>query len=374
MLTTPSVQPIRVLGLSNGDHRRSMSGVPAQVFDSLEELSTEVNRIDYSVLGPMRLALAAATLRTDRDRWRGHFQAGRMAHRAQSATLRQRLRSLPSFDVALQVHGWLSGQPRPFTVYADQTRLMADRGYPGWIPLPQGDRSWLLGAESAMYASAAHVFAMGTPTRESLIADYGVDPGQVTVVGGGLNLPELPAPRPLPRERSIVFIGREFERKGGEVLLRAFRRVRTAEPRAVLHVAGPRRRIAQSGVVVHGPVDRPHILSLYRQARVFCMPSLYEPYGLVFAEAMAHGVPCVGSTAQSIPEILGNGAAGLLPAAGNEIELADALLTLLRDDALADSLGAAGRRRVEQVHTWAHVAERMMPALLNAAHSARRPG
>lgn len=215
-----------------------------------------------------------------------------------------------------------------------------------------------------MYASSAHVFAMGDPTRESLISDYGMDPAHVTVVGGGLNFAEWPAVHPMSRENAIVFVGRDFERKGGEVLLRAFARVRGAIPTATLHIAGPKRRFTQPGVVGHGPLDRTELVSLYRRARVFCVPSLYEPYGLVFAEAMAYGIPCVGSTAQSIPEILGHGEAGLLPAAGDEHALADALVELLRDDELSARLGQAGRHRVQLVLTWHRVAERMKHALV----------
>ena len=60
----------------------------------------------------------------------------------------------------------------------------------------------------------------------------------------------------------------------------------------------------------HGKVrDRQELANLYRRARAFCLPSLYEPYGLVLIEAMAHGIPCVGSAVQSIPEILDEGRA-----------------------------------------------------------------
>ncbi len=340
-----------------------MSGVPGYLFDGLEETFARVDRVDYSVRGAHRLALAALTFRPARAAWRGSFQAGRTAHRAQTASMRRRMAAATEHDVALQVHGWCFGQPRPFTLFADQTRLMADRGWPAWIPLPRRDRSWLLGTEREMYELAEHIFAMGRPTQESLAADYGIDPKRVTVVGGGLNFTEPPEPRPLPRDPSVLFVGRDFERKGGEVLLRAFRRVRRELPDATLHLAGPRQRFVDAGVVAHGPVGREHLAALFRSARVFCMPSLYEPYGLTFAEAMAYGLPCVGSSAQSIPEILAYGEAGLIPPAGDERALTDALLQLLRDDALALALGDAGRRYGARVHTWEQVAARMRPGL-----------
>src|SRR5947209_19102203 len=105
---------------------------------------------------------------------------------------------------------------------------------------------------------------------------------------------------------------------------------------------------------------------LYRATRVFCMPSLYEPWGLAYVEAMAHGVPCVGTTTQSIPEILDQGRAGLLVPPGSTEALADALTRLCTDLELAVALGQAGRRHVARALTWDHVAERAAPALLGA--------
>ena len=109
--------------------------------------------------------------------------------------------------------------------------------------------------------------------------------------------------------------------------------------------------------------DRQELGNLFRRARALCLPSLYEPYGLVLIEAMAHGIPCVGSAVQSIPEILDEGRAGLLVAPGDANELAEALIRLLTDDELAGSLAAIGPRRVEESLTWDHVAARIAPVL-----------
>jgi glycosyltransferase involved in cell wall biosynthesis len=362
----PRRDPLRILGLSEGDSRTALSGVAGYVFDALDRRFTVVERIDYSAHGATRLALAAATFRPGRGAWRARFHASRLAHRMLSATLAGRLADAPEFDIALQVHGWVLRQPRPYALYIDQTRLMAERGWPSWIPLGRRERSDILGREREMYTHAAHVFAMGAPTRESLLADYELDPARVSVVGGGLNLAGLPAAEPLTLAPTILFVGRDFERKGGDCLLRVFEIVRREVPAATLHVVGVARNFGVPGVISHGKLsNREELVALYRESRVFCMPSRYEPWGLVFPEAMAYGVPCVGSTVQSIPDILGD--AGILVAPDDPPALADALLRVLTDDAGARELGAAGRRRVEQLHTWDHVAERMAPALLRTA-------
>ncbi len=120
-------------------------------------------------------------------------------------------------------------------------------------------------------------------------------------------------------------------------------------------------------MTVHGRAhDRERLAALYRDARAFCLPSLYEPYGLVLLEAMAHGVPCVGTSVQAIPEILDQGRAGLLVEPHDPDALAQALVALLSDDDLAHRLGAAGRNFVESELNWDRVAERMAPGILRA--------
>jgi len=251
---------------------------------------------------------------------------------------------------------------------------MAEAGWPAWMPFSAGERAALLKLERSMYAEAAHLFVMGKPARDSLRADYGVEESRISVVGGGLPYDDPPTPGQLANEPSILFIGRDFERKGGRVLLAAFDLVRKQLPGATLNIVGAARHYEGPGVTGHGKIrDRQRLADLYRRARVFCLPSLYEPYGLVLIEAMAHGVPCVGSAVQSIPEILDQGRAGLLVPPGDVTELADALISLLTDEQLAGSLAAKGTHWVAESLTWDHVAARIAAALTSVRPAALQP-
>lgn len=341
-----------------------MSGVAHFLFEAIDRRFPVVERLDYAPRGIERLALAATTFRPSRSRWRARFHTSGLAHRSLSRTLRRRLAEVDQdFDLALQVHGWAGGQPKPYALFIDQTRLMSERGWPQWLPLARHERSRLLTLERAMYHEAFHVFVMGEPTRESLLADYDVDPSCVTVTGGGLNLEALPAPSGPAGDPALLFVGRDFERKGGDDLLGAFRRVREQVPDAALHIVGVEDRFEVPGVVNHGKISRERLGELYRSARLVCVPSRYEPYGFVLVEAMAYGVPCIGTTVQSIPDILGGGQGGLLVPPGDPDQLADAAIRLLRDDDLARTLGSAGRQWMEDNLTWDRVVERMSPAL-----------
>jgi len=361
----------RILGLVEGEPSEALSGVAQFVFDAVGKRFPVVTQLDYAPHGAERLALALATFRPRSASWRGRFHTSRLSHRVLSRVLARRLAGVEEdFDVALQVHGWAAGQPRPYALFVDQTRLMAERGWPAWLPLTRLERSRVLTLERDMYRAAFHVFAMGRPAQSSLIDDYALDPADISVVGGGVCFDPLPSPSGPTGDPTILFVGKDFERKGGEDLTAAFAIVRAQLPNAVLHVVGASRRLRAPGVVIHGKLsDRRRVAQLYERARVLCLPARYEPFGLVLLEAMAHAVPCVGTTVQSIPDILDQGRAGVVVPPREPRALADALITLLTDDALARSIGLAGRKRLEQHFTWDLVAERMAPALAEAGRA-----
>ena len=108
---------------------------------------------------------------------------------------------------------------------------MAERGWPEWMPFGRGERTELLALERRMYGDAAHLFAMGRPAEDSLVGDYGVDPERVSVVGGGLSFETMPPPAEPTAEPVVLFVGRDFERKGGPTLLEAFALFAGSSPR-----------------------------------------------------------------------------------------------------------------------------------------------
>jgi glycosyltransferase involved in cell wall biosynthesis len=211
------------------------------------------------------------------------------------------------------------------------------------------------------------VVAFSRRAARSVVEDYGVDLGRVHVIGAGANV----VPDEVGRHddgHTILFIGREFERKGGRVLLDAFARVRRTRPWARLLVVGPRRlEVMPQGVMQLGPEPLTAIPSLLAQATVFALPTLAEPFGLAFLDAMACAVPCVGTDVDSVPDIVENGRTGLLVPPGDAAALARALGELLDGRDMAREMGARGRERVLAHFTWGRVARRLGEVLRSAA-------
>jgi glycosyltransferase involved in cell wall biosynthesis len=137
------------------------------------------------------------------------------------------------------------------------------------------------------------------------------------------------------------------------------------------YAARVRRRLARSDisgrVECHGRLGREEVADMYRDADVFILPSVREPYGTVYGEAMAAGLPVVGWRAGNLPYLADHGREGLLVEPGDVRGLASALRTLAEDDELRTRLGAAARRRAATFPTWAQTAERFFTAVREAA-------
>lgn len=228
-----------------------------------------------------------------------------------------------------------------------------------------------LAYERRVYGGLDLILPRSEWLRRSFVEDFGVDPDKVVAVGAGLNLhsiPEVPerdfsAPR-------LLFVGKDFRRKGGEQLLAAFARLRDRRPDAELRIVGPPDPPpGMPGVRFVGqirrdtPAGEAELLRLYRQATVFVMPSVFEPWGSVFLEAMAFALPCIGSDCCAMPELVLQGATGYLAAPGSVDSLHAVCEAVIKDPVRARAMGEAGRRRVLDHFSWDHVAGRIVEAV-----------
>ncbi len=216
------------------------------------------------------------------------------------------------------------------------------------------------------------IFTMSEYVRQSFISDYHVDPHRVFTVGAGINLSTFPAPThnkdySAPR---MLFIGSDFNRKGGPLLLQAFSLVRKSIPAAELHIVGPAQLTnLPHGVTFHGylsktdPQQNQTLESLFRHSTLFVLPSLYEPFGIAPLEAMLYELPCVVTDGWALRETVTPGFNGDLVSKGSVDGLAAALIHMLSSPEDLAIMGQNGRERVLNRFTWPAVVIRMSAAL-----------
>jgi glycosyltransferase involved in cell wall biosynthesis len=215
------------------------------------------------------------------------------------------------------------------------------------------------------------------PSQRTAVAvsRYGISPDRIGVVPPGTAKPTAYLrPRRGPT-RSLLCVASLVPRKGHRVLVEALARLRHLEwtlqcvgsldrdpatTRAVLQAisaAGLGRRIALSGE--WPPATLTHA---YRKADVFVLPSFHEGYGMAYAEAMAHGLPIVATTAGAIPETVPR-EAGLFVPPGNPEALAQALRRVTTEPLLAARLAAGSRAAGARLPDWPQTTKQWESAL-----------
>ncbi|MCS5719422.1 glycogen synthase [Herbiconiux sp. CPCC 205763] len=251
--------------------------------------------------------------------------------------------------------------------------------------------SWI---EKDAFESADAVIAVSDGMRRDILRSYpALDESKVTVVYNGIDLEkwkphydeEVLARHGIDSTRpTVVFVGRITRQKGLPYLLRAIALL-PAEVQVVLCAGAPDTpaildevstavralQETRGGIVwIEEILPQPSLTAILTTATVFVCPSIYEPLGIVNLEAMACGLPVVGTATGGIPEVVDDGVTGLLvpidqlqdgtgtPTDPDRFvtDLARALTEVVTDPVRAARMGEAGRARAEAEFSWSSIA------------------
>jgi alpha-maltose-1-phosphate synthase len=250
--------------------------------------------------------------------------------------------------------------------------------------------SWM---ERTAILDADAIIAVSQGTKEDIQRSYpDVDPGRIHVIYNGIDLVEYQKTTENaalldhgvdPDVPYVLFVGRITRQKGVTHLVDAIRYL-PAETQIVLCAGAPdtpeiaselrekvnaARRHHPRIVWIEKMVTRQETIQLYSHARVFCCPSVYEPFGIINLEAMACRAPVVASSTGGIKEVVVNDETGYLvpfdqdPVTGVPSEpeifakdLGSRINELLVDEKKCRRFGDAGRRRVEETFSWTAIA------------------
>jgi glycogen(starch) synthase len=219
--------------------------------------------------------------------------------------------------------------------------------------------------EDESVAGATHVHAISKAILDRAVIDYDADPKKAFVAPLGLvdRRPQFARKRKADGRVRVLFVGRLEVRKGADLLLDAAVKLCRELPQAEFVLAGkdtPHTELGETyrakfereyghdpdlvgRVRFAGMVSEDELFQHYADCDVFCLPSRYESFGLVFVEAMMFGVPVVGCRTGGMVEVIADGEYGHLFAPEDAAGLTDALRKLIADPAHRAALGAAAR-------------------------------
>lgn len=261
----------------------------------------------------------------------------------------------------------MAALPVPFFVYYDSSwdsRLSAFGGareYSALSSLPLSTIQRRRDRQLEVYERAAGVVTMSRWLARSLVEESRLSPHKVHVVHPGISSgwglasraedPESKGPAPVPERRvprlRLLFVGRQYHlgdffRKGGDLAVAALSILRRDyDPQITLTIAGvpkwPLPGPVPEGVQLLGVLPRDRIAALYNSHDLLVMPARLEPFGIVFTEALAHGLPCVARDAYAMPEIVTPGVSGALVTSDDVHKLAATIAAVLADDSLYET-------------------------------------
>jgi glycosyltransferase involved in cell wall biosynthesis len=225
-------------------------------------------------------------------------------------------------------------------------------------------------------AGADAIICVSESTRSDLLHFYQADPSRVFAIHSGLGThPPCTEVDGLP-PRYVLFVSTIEPRKNLDTLLDAFEKLRASGAyKGSLVVVGKVgwkskgivARLRRPGIVHLDYLDAARLATVYRNAEVFVMPSIYEGFGFPLLEAMAHGVPTIAARSSSLPEIGGDAALYFEPMDAGELQTR--LRSVLEEKPLREALIARGRERAAQFR-WDRAAKQTLDVLKRVASSA----
>jgi glycosyltransferase involved in cell wall biosynthesis len=355
------------------------SGRPYSILTQLRGLASVINvsplngRI-LQALRPVERAFSAfnGTYRADRQ-WLYLRWLARQVERAATAQRCDVIFSPGSQAVTLLRNG------TPMVFCADAPFGAMVDFYPYYLNSTPLYRKQAFEQEANAHARCAAVIYPSRWAAEAAIKLHGAAPERTHVIPFGANVDAPPASAidSMLRARgssplNVLFIGRDWARKGGNLAVEACRLAREEGREVILHVVGEGTEVVPSDsfIVVHGVLDKRHaahratLKRLLSICHVFFTPSRAEAYGMSFCEASAWAMPSLTTAVGGIPSIIESGCTGwALPLEADAAAYAEKLLEMTSDPDQYRAMAWRARRDYEARLNWPAFIDRLWPIL-----------
>lgn len=386
ILTRPR---IGFLTSSGSGDRRSWSGTHHRMYRALRKHGGDVVH-----LGPLRTRWSACGRAVDRvlrtlSLPRYDYSHSVVASRACAAQVRRKLQVQPVdviFAPAASTELAYLDADVPVVYGGDTTFALLESYYESFSRLlPVSRREGHHIEQRAVERAQLLLYATEWAAR-SAVRDYGADPGRIRIVPFGANLDHLPVNAAIRRGAApgapcrLLFLGREWERKGGDVALQVLEQLRELGIESRLTVCGctPPPGQGHPWLEVVPPLDpedglrERSLARLLENSDFLLLPTRAECFGIVFAEANAYGVPAITRATGGVPEVVLHGKNGLvLPEDAGADRYAEAIVKLWRDPEAYRELRRSSREAYEVRLNWDVWADSVL-RLIGEVHAEHR--
>lgn len=359
------------------NRKRTRSHTAYSLFKSLRELDdVNVYDLDVSLKGSALFFHKLSNMVVHQGKLKSKYNFSKRYLKSLEGNLLHEIQKNKNIDAIIETADIGAIKEIPFYLYQDLSIDVLIKYFqeynhpaPGWEIFDLDDlykrKEW----QMRIYDQCAGIFTKSKWLADSLMGNTGISPEKVHVVDVGINVkPELiyhSFSEKRKQDKTIFFVGRDFFRKGGHLVVEAFKLLRKNYSKNVkLIIAGPKSwpltgRIPED-VRYIGDASWKIIQQYFKASDVFCMPSYFEGgYPIVFAEALSFGIPCIGQNIQGMSEIIKPGVNGYLLNSDSIDELAKLIIKVIEDDKMKSEIERRSKS-YQDYYSWCRVASDMV--------------
>lgn len=255
----------------------------------------------------------------------------------------------------------------PNFIYTDHT-TKTNLLYPDINPKQyMRSKRFIKKSELKTYQDATMIFTFGNLVARSLVTQYQIPKEKVVAVYSGSNVAvHIDDQLKKNFSKNILFVGVEWKRKGGAILLKIFEEVLKYHPDASLTIVGcSPKNIKLPNCHVIGKIPLESVADYYKFASVFCLPTMREPFGIVFVEAMNYKLPIIANNIGCLPDLVTNDYNGYL-IDNNINDYTKAICDLFENPIKCQQLGENGFQYAQKKFKWEIVGDLMKQHISNA--------
>jgi glycosyltransferase involved in cell wall biosynthesis len=268
-----------------------------------------------------------------------------------------------SFQTQTIFNGKIKGIPH--FIYTDHT-TKTNFLYPDINPRQYiRSNAFVEKSEKMIYRDADMIFTCGSLITYSLLTQYNIESSKVLTAFAGSNAKNGFIQNDSKYlAKNILFVGVDWERKGGPILLEVFEKVLIRHSDATLTIVGcSPNGVSLPNCSIIGKIPAEKLAKYYNAATIFCLPTLREPFGIVFVEAMHYKLPIIANNIGSIPDMVINDFNGYL-IDNNVDDYVNHICKLFDNPTVCKEFGENGYRHAQTKFSWEQAGKAMKAKII----------